>query len=296
MISKATRINSIIILAVTLLSSIIVKSGSSKVSAAGTDFKISVQDEITVNIDEPVNVENSYGAIIKKVGISVSSNSDGYTATMSTTTKEDRLIEVNNPSLYFYMIGVHEINITSTLMDNMWGWNVVNKGAAIPVTYGGIATAEEDIGSYVLAGTQATTTEKDIYFAAKPTATTSAGTYTNSVVISVVAGYTPPEDAASTPTNITNTSSVARVSRTLNVASDTGDDEESTSSKSSVSVNTTNNSQYDSYDDPLGETSTSINEGTPLATGLAVTAGVAATTGIILFAIAKRKEDDDEDY
>ncbi|MBQ6593550.1 hypothetical protein IJI00_00555 [Candidatus Saccharibacteria bacterium] len=295
MISKATRINSIIILAVTLLSSIIVKSGSSKVSAAGTDFKISVQDEITVNIDEPVNVENSYGAIIKKVGISVSSNSDGYTATMSTATNENRLIEVNNSSLYFNMLG-NEFSITSASMDNMWGWNVVNKGAAIPVTYDGMATAEEEIGSYVLAGTQATTTEKDIYFAAKPTATTSAGTYTNSVVISVVAGYTPPEDAASTPTNTANTSSVARVSRTLNVASDTGDDEESTSSKSSVSVNTTNNSQYDSYDDPLGETSTSINEGTPLATGLAVTAGVAATTGIILFAIAKRKEDDDEDY
>ena len=45
----------------------------------------------------------------------------------------------------------------------------------------------------------------------------------------------------------------------------------------------------------LGETTSNIVSNSPLAVGLAVGAGVAATSGLVFFALAKRDDDDDEE-
>ncbi|MBQ2695179.1 hypothetical protein IJG04_00865 [Candidatus Saccharibacteria bacterium] len=163
------------------------------------------------------------------------------------------------------------------------------------------------------------TYDRDIYFGAKADSSVNSGSYAGTVVFTVVSGvttdsidnpstdktdnnYTEPTNPSPATDNSTSTN-VATYNSTANRTVYRGSTSYSGSGNSSVSGNmstttteVSSGNTTSSYANAQGVTTTAnIGEGTPLATGLAVTSAVAATSGIIFFIVAKRKKDDDEE-
>lgn len=274
-------------------------------------FTTTVDEMLTVSLDTPTEsgALESDGMVRNKVSLTVSTNnSTGFVASMTTSGENGSLVDSDNANLTIPLLSANTLR--SAFGTNQWGYSIDDTAAGSQSsTYRGIALSTAQVPSFIAsAQASSTATEKDIYFGAK---SSTSGTYSNSVVISVVSGaYTDPttDDPIVTPTDpVTPTDDTTPNDDTgTYVTNPTG------GSANGVTVGTVSRSTgttdrtvtqiskgdtTGSYTDPQGVTTTTatINEGTPLATGLAVTAGVAAATGIVFFILAKRRKDDDEE-
>ena len=153
-------------------------------------------------------------------------------------------------------------------------------------------------------GTTSTSGAAAIDFGSKISSSTASGTYENTVVINVVTAPTsnsaPANPAVPSDDTIANDNQATYVSasnRTVYTTSSTNTQTGTTSTTTQVTEGDTT-SMY-----PLGETFrnstesniTNIENGTKLATGLAVASAAAAAGGMLFFILAKRREEDEED-
>lgn len=169
----------------------------------------------------------------------------------------------------------------------------------------------------ISAGSGVTSGSQEVYFGAKTSINKASGTYAGVVKISVVSGVTNSSTNPITPTNpaapqddvIYNDNTPTATTNSKGVGSSTSTSGGTitstnvTTNQSTAGETTTTETQVAS---PLGvnrRTAPASSEGTiyepdqgnPLVTGLAVTAGVAAASGLTLYALARKKEDDGQD-
>ena len=276
------------------------------VSAVNVDLQANITEVLSVSVTTPdswasgnVDINNGSDLLRNKIILNVSSNnSAGFTASMAS---KDTTNLVNQGE------GKSSI-IIPTLASS-------TTAASFPVNYWGYSIDDTDAGSssanYSALKTEAITIAnssspasiaQNIFFGARADATKDSGTYANTVVISVVSGVdtapdspiiTPDPNDPVTPSNPTETPSNNSTNSGSNIAYLDDTSKEETTEEPSSDINKGNITN--SYAEPQGVTTSNINSDSSLATGLAVTAGVAATSGIIFFIVAKRKKDEEEE-
>ena len=290
-------------------------------------FQVSVDEILTVDVAKPETwVSGDVGDFLTNiVSLKVATNNvSGFQATMTTNTESDTATDatatgtklVNNltSSSTIETLG-GSTTLTSTGTDygkefptNRWGFGLTGLGGTAPMSYSPVVAKNAATPSVVLSSntsTDSNTSGTDIYFGAKAGTGTLSGTYEETMVISVVSGVhddntpttpTNPDTPVVDPTN--NDQGTIAYNPSSNTTVYTNNYTSGTTEHRYSEVTSGNNSSnYDGYTYPQGEVNTvaTINEGTPLATGLAVTAGVAAASGIFFFILAKRRKDDDEE-
>ena len=280
-----------------------------------TTFNVRVSEVLTVSITKPQTwASGASGSFLtNKVGVSViSNNPSGFTATMTTSNTASQgdsgtsLVNTADSTQAIPTIsdsnGINLANSSSSL----WGYGIVNTGATAPTTYYGMVSRGSSSPIQIMQSSAASTAmSKDVYFGAKSVGDVASGTYASGVLISVVTSVIDPSDNPVNPVNpVTPTDDTPDDDEPTYIAPTSPDPKGNSSTGVTVATthpttNTTNveiseGNTVSGYVAPAGVTNRTAGEGTPLATGLAVTAGAAAAAGIVLFFIAKRRKDDDE--
>ena len=273
---------------------------SSPVTADNTTFQVNVKEVLAVSIATPDSSSWAAGDIDtllrNKVTISVTSNNaSGFveglnagntTSTLTNTTKNSATL----PTLTADWT-------RSSSVTNFWGYSTNDddeKG-----TYHQVPTSSSTPATLFNSGSG---TSKDVYFGAKASIAQASGTYAGTIIITAISGTTtiatPSDPATPNPTNeatYTDAPTGGSNGTTTYTYSNTSNNVTTTTTQVSDGNNT---SAYSGYNPPQGEvynTASNISSGSSIATGLAVTAAVTATSGIVFFVIAKRREDDDEE-
>ncbi len=263
-------------------------------AAEQVQFQLNIEEVLTVSLtlpDEWATDKNDNGIgdfLRNKIELSVvSNNAAGFTATMYSKTTTDLVNQSKATSTIPTLAATTQ---ASNFPANYWGYSLNDSEAgSSTANYNAMSTTAVS----VVEKTAPAAVDQPIYFGAKADLTKDSGTYKNEVVFSVVSGVVaeapvedPVEDApvADSGTNSTPGASSGPSSIAL-------DEEEDLKLESNSEANDVTNT----YEDPKGvTTTTNVNSGTPIATGLAVTAGVAAVSGIVFFIVAKRKEEEEE--
>ena len=305
------------------------EAGTCTSGPCNTTFQVNVRETLAVQISTPGSwaTGNVDEFLRNKVSVNVSTNNaNGFTASMHSN---DSTNLVNNDLSTATIPTLSSTSTRGSFPTNKWGYSL---GAA---SLDGNTYGETDAGNsssvyhplttststpikVLEAGTGVTTGTQNIYFGAKADSTTPAGTYENTVVISVVTGTVDSNTNPITPTNPA-TPNPAGQDPTVGTAVYTSAPTGHTASGSTtytyrrsttsggVTTNTTttevsegdNTSNYVGYTPPQGVTENTemnvSNNGSPLAATLATTASVAAASGLIFFIAAKRKKDDDDE-
>lgn len=212
-------------------------------------------------------------------------------------------------------------NVDTNMNSNVYGETA--EGSNTSNYYPLVSDSEAPIT--ILTSDSAATGSQDIYFGAKAGATQASGTYQGTVVISVVTGsiteenpITPTDpalpntDTVANDNNATYTGSSSTIGGVIGGSSSGNGTTVYTTTRSNAATDTRTTTTTvsegdvtDIYKAPLGvvedtttgiaSTTSNINDGTPLITGLAVASATAAASGTFFFILAKRKKDDDEE-
>ncbi|MBR3386177.1 hypothetical protein IKG68_01220 [Candidatus Saccharibacteria bacterium] len=297
--------------------------GTGSCAIDGT-FQVSVGEILTVDVAKPDTWTDNKGEydefLTNKVSLTVSTNNtQGFQASMTAKTTETGLTNTSASSS-IPTLSSDNVAPASFPTTGAWGFGLTTLGGTAPTAYNPIVAKNASVPSLIMQSTAAESKATDIYFGAKGSNTTPSGTYSNTVLISVVSGVhddtepvtpvTPLPDNPSEPTTDNNNpGGTVAYNENGAAGTPTGNTVYTNTYTSGTSPNTTthtyseitsgnNTSNYNGYQYPQGVTTTTtaaINEGTPLATGLAITAGVAAVAGVAFFLAAKRRSDDDEE-
>ena len=298
--------------------------GTGSCAIDGT-FQVSVGEILTVDVAKPDTWTENTGEVSEfltnKVSLTVSTNNtQGFQASMTTKTTETGLTNTTASSSIPTLSSTNVAPASFPTNTGAWGFGLTILGGAAPTAYNPLVAKNASVPSLIMQSTAAESKATDIYFGAKGAANTPSGKYSNTVLISVVSGVhddtdpvtpvTPLPDNPSEPTTDNNNPGGTVAYNENGAAGNaTGNTVYTNTYTSGTSPNTTthtyseitsgnNTSNYNGYQYPQGVTTTTaaINEGTPLATGLAITAGVAAVAGVVFFLVAaKRRNDDDEE-
>ena len=282
---------------------------------ADTEITVTAEEMLTVQVTTPTvtptGTPTADGTfLLNTVGLTVATNNaNGFSASMTTETTNTALKNESDSSVTIPVLTASTSK--SSFPANYWGFSTDDS------TYTSIAPYGSSTPTYVASSAASdTAVSRNLYFGAKANTSQASGTYSNTVIISVVSGVntnnpttpdnpiTPGSDSDPTDTNPTYVEPTS--GNTTPGGSATGATVYTRTSSTSNTTTTgttvtTGNTVGSTYVSPAGVVSTTaaiVDEGTPLATGLAVTAGVAATAGAIFFIIAKRRRDDEdeEDY
>ena len=272
---------------------------------ADTTFQVNVVESLTVTLTTPSEGAsgNMKTFLRNDVNLAVTTNNtSGFVASMYSSGTTNL---TNTTSGGSETIETLSANTTRSDVMNKWGyslggesWGDTESGDDTS-TYKALQTSSSPIS--VLSASSATTASRDIYFGTRANAAKPSGTYTGTVVFGVVSGQSSTPVVPSDPAENSDTSaSTATYDNTNNrnrtVYYDTSTSGGETTTTAEVSSgDTTNSYNYAAAQGVTERTTASIASGTPLATGLAVTAAVAATSGAIFFILAKRKKDDDDE-
>lgn len=261
-------------------------------------FQVNVVESLTVTLTTPG--ESASGNIKtflrNKINLAVTTNNtSGFLASMYSDGSTDL---TNSTSGSSETIPTMSSDTTRSNVMNTWGyslggetWGDTDAGDDTK-TYKALSTSLIPVlsSNSAVTGTAAT---RDIYFGTRANALIPSGTYTGTVIIGVVTG---PHDTPVAPANpaTDTTPGTATYDSTNNRTVYTATSGTATTTEVSAG-DTTNTYNYAPAQGVTERTTASIASGTPLATGLAVTAAVAATSGAIFFILAKRKKDDDDE-
>ena len=289
--------------------------------AENVPFQVNVRESLSVSITSPnAPASGNVDTFLRnKYTLSVSSNNtNGFTASMySVGTTNLTNTAINNQTIPT----LASSSTRSSFPENYWGYSLGTSAVLNNNTYNETEPGNADSNYYPLVSTSATpitvltssngSGSQDIYFGAKANTAKASGTYSGIVVISVVSGVIDntnpitPENPAGP--NAENDDEVAKYMPAPSGSSSNGVTTY-TYRRTNVSAGTTtvttqvsdgdNRDSYSGYTPPQGVTENStlnIDSNSSLAVGLAITATVAAATGMMFFIIAKRREDDDEE-
>lgn len=300
--------------------------------AVNTSFQVNVVESLSVSLTTPDSwASGSINTFLRNaVGVDVTSNnSAGFTASMYADTDATDSVSLVNASKSDATIPTMTASQQrSAFTANHWGYSLQKNADGTTNPNGDTGTESGDAegqgygssSSYYNpvpvqssavtiidgASTPKTSASQYVYFGAKADITQPAGAYEGTVIISVVSGATngTPVDPDTKPSTDTQGDNPYYTSTNGYAGSTSGATVYNTSSSSAAAGTTTQTTEINpgdtrtAYRNPAGvteNTTSSINSSTPLATGLAVTAAVAATSGTIFFILAKRKKDDEED-
>lgn len=309
----------------------VIANNTSAAESANTSFQVNVQDTIAVAVTTPVSgaTGNVDEFLRNTVDVSINTNvSNGFTASMYSRDNTNLTHTMLGSS--YYIPTMSNSSQRSSFPVNTWGYSL--KSASLDgKTYGETDAGNNNSTYYPLtdsttspikvmtaaSGTKSGT--QSIYFGAKANAEKPAGTYLNTVVLSVVTGAVDSTTNPITPTNPATPSTDSNPNDTVPVytgnTSTTGTGISGTAGTTVRTVRVTNSSatppstttttevsagdNTSSYAPAQGVSVTSqsniVEQGSSLPLGLAATAVSTATAGVIFFVLAKRDEDDDEE-
>lgn len=297
-----------------------------------TSFQVNVQDSLAVSITSMVSgaTGNVNEFLRNQIDVSVNSNVDnGFTASMYS--KDTTNLTHTMLGSSYYIPSMSSSTSRSSFPTNTWGYSL--KSASLDgKTYGETDAGNNSSTYYPLTTSEASpikimsaaagtkTGSQSVYFGAKANIDKPSGTYSNTVIISVVTGAIDSTTNPITPTNPvtpdtdpTPNDSVA-VYTGANTTTGTG-----ISGSNGTTVYTTTSytpsaaapitketttqvsagDHRSSYAPAQGVSVTSqsdiVEGGSGLPVALAATAVTAATAGVVFFLLAKRDEDDDEE-
>ncbi len=268
------------------------------------NFQVNIPEVLTISITHPNEwASGDVGVFLRNtVNLEVTSNNGaGFTASMtsdSTTANGAALSNTFSGSDATIPMLSSSWTRSNESVSKFWGYSIDDSSET--GTYNAVALKGSASPSTIMTTSNSGSANQNIYFGAKADNTVDSGTYVGTVIISVVSGtitednpITPvdpatPEDTNPPKTNPTydNTSNRDRTVYT---------NTEVATSSTTETIQVSEGDTRDSYTAPQGVTESKINEGTPLATGLAATAAVSAVAGIAFFVAARRREEDDDD-
>lgn len=300
---------------------------------SNTTFQVNVSESLSVSVTTPTSWGSGwYDEFLRNaIGVSVSGNNGGFTASMYS---KDSTNLVNTASNSEVLPTLANSYTRANFPANYWGYSlgeyILDGATQNSYTLNGHSYGETTVGNsnsnyYPLVSTSAApiiimdgvtnikkTGSQNIYFGAKADLTKAAGTYAGTIVISVVTGTIDSNTNPITPINPANDNDPNNATSNPSYAEKYGQYGGSgwttytTASSDNSSLPNTNTTTTQigvgdtrsSYANPAGvieDTYSSISEGSPLATGLAVTATVAAASGYMFFIVANRREREDEE-
>ena len=273
-------------------------------SPCSTTFQVNVKESLSVTItnDHTSESTGNVGDFLRnKIDVNVATNnSNGFAAYMHSKDSTNLVNAINS--------GITIPTLASgttrgSFTNNYWGYSVDDTAAGSSSSnYSPMSTSNITLIS-AAAGT--TTGNQTVYFGTKTDTSQASGTYLGTVVINVITGSPATNPTPSDPTdpatpqddtpNDNQATYVASSDRTVYTTTSTNSTTGATTTTTQVSDGNTTSS----YAAPAGETlrtDSNISEnGSTVATGLAVAATIAAASGGFFFILAKRKEDEEED-
>lgn len=321
MLKTKTRVNIAFVAVLSIAAG--VQAGNfvaNQATAANTTFEVNVVENLTVSVTSPQTgaVGNINTFLRNDINVSViSNNTAGFTASMYSKDTTD-LTNTAKSTATIPTISSGTTYTCSTAActefgTNVWGYST--NDASHTGTYSPMVSTSSSPINLITAASGTTSASQDVYFGAKADVTKASGTYIGTVIISVVGGAiendnTDPDYNPVTPVNpaVDNDTNGTNPSYATNYGNN-GDEgwttytTTSTSGSGSSATNTTTTQvsggdTRNSYSNPAGVTENtvaSINDNTPVATGLAVASTVAATSGMFFFILAKRRGDDEDE-
>lgn len=292
-------------------------SGATYAAEADTTFTVNVKESLSVSITTPTEwASGDINEFLRNtVNVNVSSNNaNGFKASMFSQNNTNLTNMVTNTETIPTLSSGTSYTCTSAACNafpaNYWGYSL-NDSSNTGTYYPMVSTSATPI-TVINASAGTTTASQDIYFGAKANASKAAGTYVNTVIISVVTGTIDSNTNPITPTNPAtpnNTTNTAAYNSSPIGGSTDGTTTYTYRRSNAVAGTTTTTTQvsdgdnvsaYNGYTPPQGvresvSTTESINDGASMAAGLATTAAIAAGTGLFFFVLAKRREDDEDD-
>ncbi len=292
-------------------------------SPCNTTFEVNVQESLSVSVSTPdVWASGDTDEFLRnKIDLDVSTNSsNGFSAYMHSKDSTD--LTNANPTaseISADTTGMYKIETLSTsatrgnFTTNKWGFSLSS------ASYDGHNYGETDAGNSsstyypmstsnikIMNGTSSGS--QDVYFGTKADMTKASGSYLGTVVFAVVTSSvapTPSDDPA-TPTddNPSDSSATYDNNNDRTVYTSVSRSGSGSSARTTTTTQVTDGDVTSSYAAPHGEskytgsyTSTDMNTGSSsgLATGLAIASATAATSGLLFFILAKRRDEDEED-
>ena len=313
-------------------------------ATCNTNFQVNVNDTLSVSLTTPESgATGNVGSFLRNtVSLDVDSNaSNGFTASMYSSADNEGTTKTNltheDLGDSYYLSTLSSSTTRGDFPTDSWGYSL--KTSPDSTTYGETDAGNNNSYYYPLtdsdtnpitvlsAGAGTKTGSQNIYFGAKASASKPAGTYNNTVVISVVTGnvdsstnpitptnpVTPstdiPNDNIATYTGSTGTGATAGVG----ISGTTGTTVYTTSTRTGTGTTATTTTTTEvsggdntaTYAQPHGVQTTngknvanieaSSNSSSPLPAALAAAAAASATTGLAFFILAKKRNDDEDE-
>ena len=271
-------------------------------AADKTDFNVDVGEVLSVSITTPTTwaVGDVDTFLRNKVNINVvTNNSAGFTASMTMKTDETDLVNTAKNTITLPTLTANTTR--SNFPANYWGYSLDDTEAGNNASTYRALVGSSGTPITILSSTTASTGNRDFYFGAKANATLGSGTYTGTVVISVVTGVisntnpvTPVNPVTPNPTPNTPT-----YDPTTNVTSYTYNTNAGSGTSQTTTTTTNVNSGdardvYSGYVPPQGvtrNTFANIANYSGLEIGLGLTAAIAASSGMFFLFAASRDDD-----
>lgn len=300
-----------------------VSSAFAATTTGNSNFRVNVGDALTVSVTTPDTwATGDVDQFLRNhIVVSATTNSaGGLTASMYTKTSNTNLTNTRRST---YTIPTLSTTVTSkeNFPTNYWGYSITDtenaldtdtnvlynplRGPSNPIT---LLDESEPGGPYT----------QDVFFGAKADTTVAAGTYANTVVISVVTGVVDNDETIPDPENpgqdipnpdynpmppvnpptnnpTPNTPTYNPTTNTTTYTTVTPNDDNTTTTTTEVSSGNTVNQYADPHGVSTRKISSTEGGGNALATGLAITSAVTGATGFIFFIVGKRRKDEDEE-
>ena len=313
-------------------------SGASSVFAVtpqeyDADFQVNVKETISVSITRPssgaagdineflrndfainVNTNNTEGFTASMYADIYGStvpltNTTHSSSTLPTLTTSAGIARSSFPANYWgYSLGQYKLDgvTQSSYTLNGKTYSETAAGNDNSLYYPMISRSSSSNPIVIMDGatTPKSSGTQNIYFGAKSDASLRAGTYTGTVVVSVVSGgiasnnpVTPTNPARPSDDNVSNGAAYRSGTRGVGSSGTSGTTIYTTTSGNTTKTEISGGDNREAYAHPQGEryeTFTDVNEGLPI-TGLVMASTVAAFTGFTFFILAYRDDDDDED-
>lgn len=295
-----------------------------------TTFQVNVKESVSVSITTPsAGATGNVNTFLRnQIDLSVDTNSaNGFTASMYS--KDSTNLSHNSLGSSYNIPTLASSSTRGSFPADRWGYSLASASLS-GNTYGETSGGNDNSYYYplvstsgapitVLSGASGTKTgTQSIYFGSKASAAKPSGTYSNTVVISVVTGVIDSNTNPATPTNPDTPSTDTTIDdsyATYTGSTGTGATQGVGSSGSTgttvytvTSSNSTNQTETTTTEITAGDNTSAYPKGVStlsdtniadssasLPLGLAVTAASAATTGLIFFIVAKKRDDDDEE-
>lgn len=276
-------------------------------------FQVDIDESITVSVTNPATWASGdvNNFLRNKVNVAATTNNGiGVTVSMYTNdTKLHNLDTYNASDATSYIPTLQNSFTVANFPTNYWGYSVDDTDSGSnSANYNALTTSATQL--FTTVGTQTVSTgQKDVFFGAKANAQKQSGTYAQTVYFAAVTGaidtdpnspsYNPPIPVNPSTPEPSNqiahySTSTGRTTYTTRTTTGSGDSP-ITGTRETTSTAVTEGDTTSSYAQAAGVTSTSGNNGSNLATALAVSAAVAVASGTAFIILAKKRRDDDEE-